>query len=203
MLLSVLPTAGLADSLKQGPENEYIDVSKTDWFYESVMYCLENGIFRGTGEDAFSPDAPLTRAMFVTVLGRIAGVDISQYNTSAFKDAAVGAWYAPYVTWAAEKGITHGTAKDTFSPDEAVTREQMAAMTARFFKSLNISYEAEKQPASGPEDASAISSWALDSVLSLWHAGLFVGDDENGNFNPASNVTRAEAAAFFMRISKT
>ncbi|HPW40014.1 MAG TPA: InlB B-repeat-containing protein [Bacillota bacterium] len=202
MLLLALPTAVLADSLKQEPENEYIDVNKADWFYESVTYCLENGIFGGTGEGTFSPGASLTRAMYVTVLGRIAGVDTSQYNTSAFKDVAVDAWYAPYVAWAVENGITYGTGNDTFSPDEAITREQMATMTVRYFKSRNLSYEAERQIASVPKDASAISFWALDSVLSLWHAGLLAGDG-NGNFNPASNATRAEAAAFCMRISKT
>jgi uncharacterized repeat protein (TIGR02543 family) len=205
VLLSISPLIALADSSSQEPGNEYneyIDVDKTDWFYESVMYCLEKGIFSGTGENAFSPDTTLTRAMYVTVLGRIAGVDTSQYATSSFNDVAVGEWYAPYVAWAAEKGITQGTGKDTFSPDEALTREQMATMTVRFFKSLDISYEAEEQTKSGPGDTSAISSWALDSVLSLWYAGLLTGD-ENGNCNPTSKATRAEAAAFCMRISKT
>lgn len=201
MLLTPLPMGVLAGNLEQEPENKYIDVNKANWFYEAVMYSLENGIFGGTGENTFSPDTSLTRAMYVTVLGRIAGVDPSQYNTSAFKDVAVGAWYAPYVAWAAEKGITHGTGNDTFSPDAAITREQMATMTAAFFKSVNISYEAEGQATSEPKDVSAISSWALDSVLSLWYAGLFEGD-EKGNFNPASNATRAEAAAFCMRISE-
>jgi uncharacterized repeat protein (TIGR02543 family) len=187
---------------KQEPGNKYIDVNKADWFYEDVMYVLENGIFNGTGEDTFSPGATLTRAMYVTVLGRIAGVDTSQYSASVFKDVAVGAWYAPYVAWAVEKGITEGTGEDTFSPDEAITREQMAKMTAAYFKSFNISYEAEGQITSEPKDVSAISFWALDSALSLWHAGLFTGDDA-GNFNPTSNATRAEAAALCMRVSET
>ncbi len=202
MLLTALPINTLAENSNSEPENKYTDVKKTDWFYESVMYCLENGVFNGTGEGAFSPDAPLTRAMFVTVLGRIAGIDVSKYSASAYKDVAAGEWYAPYVAWAAEMGITQGTDKDTFSPNEAITREQMAVMTARFFKFLNISYEAEKQTASGPKDEASISSWALDSVLSLWCAGLLTGD-ENGFFSPASRATRAEVAAFCMRISRT
>ena len=218
MLLSMLPTAVLADSLEQEPENGYTDADKTDSleqepengytdvdkadsFYEAVMYCLENGILNGTGEGTFSPDVFLTRAMYVTVLGRIAGVDTSQYNTSEFKDVAVDAWYAPYVAWAVEKGITQGTSKDTFSPDKLITREQMATMTARYFKSCNISFKAEKLIRSGPRDIRAISSWALDSVLSLWYAGLFTGDG-NGNFNPSSNATRAEVATYRMQISK-
>lgn len=200
MLLTALPMGVFAENIKLKPENEYIDVNKTDWFYEAVEYSLENGIFRGTDENTFSPDTALTRAMYVTVLGRIAGVDTSQYNTSVFKDVAVGAWYAPYVAWAAEKGITHGTDKDTFSPDEVITREQMATMTAAYFKGLGISYE-EGETTSEPEDVAAISSWAIDSVLSLWNAGMLKGD-EKGNFNSASKATRAEAAVFCMRISE-
>src|SRR5690606_18037637 len=84
------------------------DVSPTDWFYDAVIYVQLNGIFSGTGADTFSPKGTMTRAMYVTALGRMAGVDVSEYSTSSFADVQAGAWYAPYVEWATSRGITVG-----------------------------------------------------------------------------------------------
>lgn len=208
MLSTMLPVNTFAASgsntgptviFEQESENTYTDVNQTDWFYEAVKYALENEIFSGTGKNTFSPNFSLTRAMYVTVLGRVAGIDVSQYNTSVFNDVAAHEWYAPYVAWAVEKGITDGTGNGNFSPNEAITREQMAKMTVAYFEAYQIPYGAEEQTASEPGDKSSISPWALDFVLKLWRAGLFKGN-EKGNFNPRSNATRAEAAAFCMRI---
>jgi uncharacterized repeat protein (TIGR02543 family) len=175
--------------------NSFGDVKPSDWFYDAVTYVKQNGIFSGTSNDSFSPDGTLTRAMYVTVLGRMAGIDVSKYTTSVFTDVQPDAWYAPYVQWAFEKGITSGTGDNVFSPDASILREQMATLTLRYFEIEKISYQTKGSKTSKPNDISDISAWAVDAVVKLWQAGLLAGDT-NGNFNPSSNATRAEAAAF-------
>ncbi len=80
-VLSVLPMSALAAN------SSFTDVPENAWFYKPVTYMAENGYMSGTGGGKFSPNQTTTRAMFVTVLGRIAGVDQSQYkNTCTFRD---------------------------------------------------------------------------------------------------------------------
>lgn len=174
------------------------DVSPTDWFYDAVVHVQEKGIFSGTNASSFSPKGTMTRAMYVTALGRMAGVDAGAYSTSSFADVQAGSWYAPYVEWAVKKGITDGTGDRKYSPDATVSREQMATMTLRYFESEQIPYQTENPVTTEPGDLADVSPWATDAVVKLWQAGVFTGD-EKGNFNPRAQATRAEAAVLFMR----
>ncbi|WP_162341242.1 InlB B-repeat-containing protein [Paenibacillus paridis] len=197
---SVEPVAATKTTAQPAPQSLFEDVTPSAWFYDAVMYVKQNGLFSGTSKDLFSPDATMSRAMYVTVLGRIAKVDASQYKTSAFIDVQPGDWYAPYVQWAIESGITSGTGSNRFSPDVAISREQMATLTVKYFESDGIPYQANDST-STPDDISDISPWAVDAAEKLWQAGLFTGDT-NGSFQPRSKATRAEAAALFMRMDK-
>ena len=83
--------------------NPFTDVSATDSYYSAVKFVYENNLFKGTTTTKFGPDTTMTRAMFVTVLGRLAGVDVSRFKTSSYSDVPINAtttWYAPYVEWA-------------------------------------------------------------------------------------------------------
>lgn len=174
------------------------DVRPTDWFYDAAVYVQKNGIFSGTGASLFTPEGTMTRAMYVTALGRMAGVNVSEYSTTTFADVQSGSWYAPYVAWAVQKGITSGTGSRSFSPDATVTREQMATMTLRYFESYQIPYQTSNRVTTEPGDLADVSPWSADSIVKLWQAGLFNGD-RNGNFNPHGQASRAEAAVLFMR----
>lgn len=139
MVVTMVPGQIFASDLKapeqpkQEATNPFTDVSKKDWYYDSVMYALRNGLFMGTSDTDFSPDGTMTRAMFVTVLGRIAEINLGEYEkASEFTDVAAGSYYGPYVRWATEKGITSGIGKGRFDPNGLVTREQMAALLVRF-----------------------------------------------------------------------
>ncbi|REK76009.1 InlB B-repeat-containing protein [Paenibacillus paeoniae] len=199
-LTSVEAAAANQKTAHPVPQKLFEDVTPSAWFYDAVMYVEQNGLFNGTSKDHFSPNATMSRAMFVTVLGRIAKVDASQYKTSAFTDVQPDAWYAPYVQWATESGITSGTGSNRFSPDAAITREQMAVLTLKYFENDRIPYQPIDN-SSKPGDLSDISPWAVDAAVKLWQAGLFAGD-ANGHFQPRSKATRAEAAALFMRADK-
>lgn len=186
---------------QQAPQQSFKDIKPTDWFYDAITYVQQSGIFSGTDKDSFSPGGTMTRAMYVTVLGRMAGVDVSQYATLVFTDVQPTAWYAPYVQWAVDKGITSGSGNHIFSPDAPITREQMATLTLRFFEVYKIPYQTNVSLTSKPKDISNISPWAVDAIVKLWQAGLITGDAK-GNFNPRSQASRAEAATFCMRSNE-
>ena len=105
----------------------FADVSGSDWFYNDVRYVYEKGIMDGTGADRFSPNAPLTRAMIVTILYRMAGSP-AMSGASDFKDVDSNKWFAKAVAWAAANGIVNGYGSGLFGPNDPVTREQLAAI---------------------------------------------------------------------------
>jgi hypothetical protein len=178
----------------------YRDVSKNSWCYAEVTFIADREIMNGTGEGVFSPNGQMTRAMFVTVLGRLAGIDTAEYEgrESGFTDVKAGKWYTAYVIWAAEQGIVNGTGNGKFSPNGTLTREQLCTMLVRYLKSQGMHLAAtEKVKKFTDEDK--ISKWALESVNALRAAGIPVGYPD-GSFKPKNVCTRAQAAAFLSRV---
>lgn len=207
MVITMLPVQLFAIELKTQGQlkheavNPFSDVTEADWYYDSVMYAYKNGLFKGTSETDFYPNGTMTRAMYVTVMGRIAEIDISEYDKAPeFTDVKAGSYYAPYVRWATEKGITYGVGNGLFNPNGFVTRQQMAALTLRFFDNYGIIYP-DVTNTTIPKDIDIVADWAKDAVLKLWAHGLFVGDNK-GNFNPESNAKRSEAAELCFRIDQ-
>ena len=98
------------------------------WAEDAIRWALEGDVFKGVSETSFQPNTPMTRGMFVTVLGRMAGVAPEDYSDTyaLFQDVPANSYYAPYITWAVRYGIAKGTGDGVFSPNAPVTREQMA-----------------------------------------------------------------------------
>ena len=115
-------------------------------------------------------------------------------------DVKADAYYAPYVNWAAEKGIVNGTTATTFSPDTNITREQMAVITANYAKKLGYSLPAT-QDAVIFSDNAQISGWAAAEVKAMQQAGILAGKSGN-KFDPQGTVTRAEAATVLRRFAE-
>lgn len=180
----------------------YRDSSPAQWYGAAVDYAAVRQLMNGTGDGAFSPNSTLTRAMFVTILGRMAGVDAGKYGGAAFSDVAKGSWYDPYVDWAVKNGITNGTGGGRFEPDSPVTREQMATLIIRYADAAGITLPDGAGVRASFRDAGSISDWAFESVDRMRMTGLLTGD-ETGSFNPLSGATRAEAATVFMRLDAT
>ncbi|MFM9329887.1 InlB B-repeat-containing protein [Paenibacillus mesotrionivorans] len=196
----VPPRALAANGSDPVPPVPFTDVSSSAWYYDAVRYVYENKIFGGTSDTRFTPDGTMTRGMFVTVLGRMAGVDATSTGPSAFSDVPRNAWYAPYVEWAARYGITSGTGNDTFSPDASISREQMAAFFVRYFEGFGVDYQTGANVATTPADMGEVADYAQEAVLKLWQAGLLNGD--GASFNPSANASRAQAAALCMSTDK-
>lgn len=199
MLFGTLPTAAFAanDTTTGHP---FTDVKNRDWYDEYVTYVWEHGLFNGMTATTFAPKDKLTRGMFVTVLGRMAGVDTNKYTAKVFSDVDPAAWYGPYVAWAAENGITTGTGDGLFSPNAYVTREQIAAFVMRYL--ALIGYDTGESGELTYADRGSISDYAWEAAAVCTDLGLFQGDDNNC-FRPGDNATRAEAAAICARFHQT
>ena len=182
--------------------SRYADVSPAEWYGAAIDYADVRALMNGTGDGAFSPSSTLTRAMFVTILGRMAGVQEDGYSGSSFSDVESGSWYAPYVEWGAKNGIVNGMGEGIFAPDSPVTREQMAALITRYADAAGYDLPAGVSAVAAFRDAGSISGWAFESVERMRQTGLLSGDPQ-GNFNPLNGATRAEAATVFMRLDAT
>lgn len=175
---------------------EFQDVAQSAWYYPAVTYAARAGYFTGVGGGLFLPDAPMTRAMFVTVLYRMAGG--AEASGESFPDVARGSWYEQAAIWAARAGIVKGSG-GCFLPEREITREQLATMLARYAK-----YQALALPDSENQqfaDDAAISDWAKDAVYRMRRAGLLAGKGEN-LFEPKAQATRAEVAQLVKNLAE-
>jgi 2',3'-cyclic-nucleotide 2'-phosphodiesterase (5'-nucleotidase family) len=161
------------------------------WAAKSVGFVVEKGLFSGTTQDTFSPNAAMTRGMLVTVLYRLEGSP--QGATKSFADVTADKYYANAVAWAAEKGVVTGMGGG-FLPDTNISREQLAAILYRYAAPQQSTGDLTKYPDSG-----AVSTWAADAMKWAVGSGLLSGDT-NGKLNPAGNATRAEVATILERF---
>lgn len=121
-----------AGSPKATGSNPFTDVSADAYYYDAVLWAVENGITSGTSATTFEPDATVTRGQTVTFLYRMAGSPAA--NGSNFSDVSSDAYYADAVAWAVQQNITSGTGNNQFSPDADCTRAQIVTFLYRSMK---------------------------------------------------------------------
>ena len=168
------------------------------WAKESIEFVTARGLFAGTGNGKFNPNASMTRGMFVTALGRLAGANVSSYKQSRFTDVKAGSYYMGYVEWANKNGIVKGTSTITFAPDQSITREQMAVIIANYAKAIGFDMPTVYTAVTFADNAK-ISSYAKGSVKQMQMAGILMGKDGN-RFDPQGTATRAEVSAMLKRF---
>lgn len=155
-------------------DNPFIDIFESDRYYDAVAFVYENGLFKGVSAREFAPDTTMTRAMFVTVLGRLANVNADMYNTVSFDDVEAGSWYAPYVQWACDAGIVNGYGDGKFGVNDPVTVEQAAVLLARFAAYSGIQ-TVNYTALSGFTDAATVSDWAVAPMQFVVGNGIYTG----------------------------
>jgi hypothetical protein len=189
-------TEAVNDLTAAGDIGKFTDITG-HWAYDAIEFVVENGLFTGTSETTFSPNIAMNRGMFVTVLGRMEGIDVNAYVTAAFSDTAAGSYYTPYAAWASANGIVQGVGGGLFAPAQEITRQEMATMLNNYvnFKNIRLSSDAQVTFA----DDAAIASWAKDGVYALAFAEILNGVGDN-NYAPAKTATRAEVATMLMRF---
>lgn len=176
----------------------YNDVTAGDWFTPDVIYVTLTGLMNGTG-DGFSPNNNINRAQLVTVLYRMAG-EPEVTGENPFTDVPDGQWYTDAVLWAAENGITDGTSETTFSPNDALSREQMATFLYRF-----ANFEAGEPievtgDLSGYTDADLVADYAVDAMTWAVGEGVISGIGNN-TLAPDNTASRAQMATVLTRYT--
>ena len=173
------------------------------WAQAAVSYCVNNGLFNGVSINRFAPDGTMTRAMFVTVIGRLyelQGGSIENAASVSFRDINYNDYYMPYLKWAVANHLVSGYGGGLFGPDDPVTREQMSKIMADFAAMQGININVYEGAYLNFQDASDISSWAHTAVAWCSNSGLITGMPGN-NFSPRTYANRAQVATIIQRTA--
>ena len=163
------------------PTPGFTDVADNFWGKEAIDYVVAEGLMNGTSETTFAPNVTTTRAMLMTILARMDGVDTTGSDP----------WYQKGMEWAVAEGVSDGT-----NPEGTITREQLAAMLYRYSGSPAVSADALTFA-----EADQVSDWAVDSVKWAVANGIISGKGNN-TLDPQGNATRAEVAQMLYNFSK-
>lgn len=174
------------------------DVKKGSWYYDQVYYCFNSALMSGMSITSFAPSGNVTRAMVVSVLGKMINVNTSAYTGVSFSDVRSGSWYAPYVEWAKQADITSGYSSSVFGTHDHVTREQLAVFFYKFAAHLKYNTTHSKD-LSVFADSSQAHDWALPGLRYACGIGLLAGKSNN-KLDPRGKATRAELAAMVKRF---
>ena len=174
----------------------FIDIAPDAWYKDAVQYAYDNGLMTGVSATEFAPEQTTTRAMIVSILARLEGVESAE--AAGFADVDDNDWYATAVNWAANVGVVNGYEDNTFRPNTAITREQLAAILMNYaaYKGYDVSARADLSHYS---DADSISSWANDVLLWAVAEGLLTGVTDD-TIAPQAHATRAQVAAILQRF---
>ena len=177
--------------------NPYNDIPTGAWFFNAVKYVTDKGLMNGTGNNQFSPDNPMTRAMFATIMFRLAGKPSVTGNNN-FSDVVDGQWYSDAIDWADENKLMLGYGNGEFGTNDNVTREQAVTILHRYWglRGLDTGGQADL---SMYTDASRISTWANDAMCWAVNTGLVSGRSLT-TIVPQEHMTRAEVAQIILNL---
>ena len=182
------------------PMAAFQDLDAAAWYHDGVHWALENGVMNGVGADTFAPDVPVSRAMLVTMLWRLAGAPEASEQIT-FTDVLPGLWHTEAVRWAAAQGVVQGYDARTFGPDDAVSREQFAVILWRYASKEGADVTSGVVDRLGQFlDTEQIAPWALDAMRWAVHTGLIRGVSDE-RLSPRSGATRAQAATLLLRFA--
>ena len=172
----------------------FIDVAPNAWYKDAIQYAYDNGLMTGTSANEFAPEQTTTRAMIVSILARLEGVESAQ--AAGFADVDDNDWYATAVNWAASVGVVNGYEDNTFQPNTAITREQLAAILMNYaaYKGEDVSNRADLTSYTDQP-----STWAEETMQWAVAEGLISGVT-NDQLQPQSSATRAQVAAILQRL---
>ena len=171
----------------------FIDIAPDAWYKDAVQYAYDQGLMTGVSDTEFAPEATTTRAMIVSILARLENVTTAE--AAGFADVD-DEWYATAVNWAANVGVVNGYEDNTFRPNTAITREQLAAILMNYaaYKGEDVSNRADLTTYTDQP-----STWAQEAMSWAVAEGLISGVT-NDQLQPQSSATRAQVAAILQRL---
>ena len=177
--------------IKVGGENPFVDVDEDDYFYDAVLWAVNEGVTTGVDETHFGPNKACTRGQVVTFLWRAAGEPDPSSSYTKFTDIKKSDYYYKAVLWAVEEGITTGMTETTFAPDTACTRAQV----------VTFLYRAAGEPTTtginGFKDVTT-SAYYYNPVRWAVKTGITNGIDSN-TFGSSNTCTRGQIVTFLYR----
>ena len=171
-------------------ELSFVDVAKSDYYYDAVKWAVDNGVTTGVTDTIFAPGNPCTRAQTVTFLWRAAGMPQAANRVNPFTDVSVNDYYYEAVLWAVENGITGGTTATTFSPNATCTRAQVVTFLWRYSKEDASILPVFTDVAEGDYYYGAVA-WAVEN-------GVTTGVTDT-SFVPGNPCTRGQIVTFLYR----
>lgn len=172
------------------------DVSEKAWYYSAIEYVYEHDLMAGTSATTFEPNATLSRAMVAQILYNLEGQPTVE-GESAFTDTNTH-WAATAITWAQKTGVVSGYENNTFRPNKAVTREELAQMLYNYAKYKEYNLTAKGDLTVFP-DGSKVSSWA-ETAMAWANGNRLINGHEDGTLDPGGDSTRAQAASILMNF---
>ncbi|MBS7219613.1 MAG: S-layer homology domain-containing protein, partial [Oscillospiraceae bacterium] len=192
----------LFDQLPAPSAADYRDVPAGAWYYGAVDYVVSQGLLSGSSRSRFSPNQPLNRAMLAQILFQLAGKPDG--GLTHFTDVPDTAWCYSAVSWAVSRDIMSGVDGETFAPERAPTRQELALTLFRYAKAAGLDTQKRAQLTSY-SDAGQVAGWAQEAVEWAVGQGLLAGRSTNGTqiLAPLGTVTRAEFSAVLKTLCET
>ncbi len=178
----------------------FTDVQDGKWYTEAIYYCYDNDYMAGVSEDTFGYKDTVTRAMFVTILAKIDGAELSEYTEMSFIDVKADQWYSAPIEWAYKNGYASGIGDGAFGYKNDVTREQIAMFFYTYSEKNGIDVSGRAE-ISGFADYDRIHEYALDAMSWAVAAELISGTSET-TLSPRDTATRAEIAVMIMKYAE-
>ncbi len=175
---------------------KFKDVNSDDWYFESVNYVVEKGLFKGITDEEFGPQMSMTRSMIVTVLYRLAGSPTIE--GTSYKDIEPQSWYEKAVIWASKNKIVEGYGNGLFGAFDNITREQLSVILYRYAKYMKYDVLSTTD-ITKYSDNDNVSSWASEPIKWMIANGLLTGKPNN-IIDPKGEATRAEVATILYRF---
>lgn len=175
-------------------ELPFTDTAKGAWYQGAVEYVYRNSIMTGTSGTTFEPNAPLSRAMVAQILYNLEGQPTVE-GESTFADAS-GHWAVNAIAWAQQTGVVNGYEDNTFRPNRAVSREELAQMLYNYAKVKGYDLTASGDLTAFP-DGSKVSSWA-EAAMAWANGNELINGHDDGTLQPGGDSTRAQAASILM-----
>ena len=176
------------------PTHHLADVLVKAWYHDAVDYVVEHGIMTGTSATTFEPNTTLSRAMVAQILYNLEGQPAVE-GESTFTDASTH-WAVDAITWAQKTGVVDGYENNTFRPNRAASREELAQMLYNYAKVKGYDLTASGDLTAFP-DGSKVSSWA-EAAMAWANGNELINGHDDGTLQPGGDSTRAQAASILM-----
>jgi len=204
---------GMSPMVSASTSRGFDDVHREHWFYHAVWSAQFRRITNGISTDPplFAPNRAVTRAEFITMLGRtheteefIGRTVTYDKSQNPYTDIVLTSFYTPYVLWATAYGIVQGDGHGNFRPNAPITREEMAVVIFNYINAFEFHDYFEDRGTLQYVDQDSIATWGVEAVEWLSRHRIIRGSEVSDNlrsFRPMAHLTRAEAVTLLVRVS--